>query len=397
MLASSLVFSERLVAAVLGVLLVVATLRSAIQTVILPRSARDKIARLVFLAVRAIFDLRTRKTTTYEQRDRIMAAYAPVALLTLLISWLVLIGFGYTLLFWAWEQDTFGKAVRLSGSSLLTLGFETVSDWPGTLLAFSEATMGLILVAVLIGYLPTMYAAFSRREAVVSMLEVRAGSPPSAVQMIIRFNRLNRMGLMHDLWISWEQWFVDLAETHTSLAALSFFRSPHPAHSWVTAAGAVLDAAALVRSTVDTPSDEQADLCLRAGYLSLRQIASTFQIHYEPDPVFPEHPISISRFEFDQAYEEMRAAGVPLVADREQAWHDFAGWRVNYDTVLIALATLTMAPYAPWSSDRSLSPRRQQQLRRLPLPLATTDLGLGLLAETHAPEQGGHAGKGTSV
>src|SRR5205085_8392901 len=124
----------------------------------------------------------------------------------------------------------------------------------------SEATIGLILVALLIAYLPTMYAAFSRREAAVSMLEVRAGSPPSAVEMILRFHRLNRLVYFNTLWTSWEVWFVELEESHTSLAALAFFRSPHPDRSWITAAGTVLDAAALVISTVDIPPDPQANL-----------------------------------------------------------------------------------------------------------------------------------------
>lgn len=379
MLAAAPLTAARLLLALLGLTVVAAALRSAIMSFILPRSASDKVAWVVFQAIRTLFDLRTRRTATYEQRDQIMALYAPTALLALLVFWLGLVGMGFTLVFWAWEQCSLEKAFRLSGSSLLTLGFETVSDWQGTLIAFSEGTIGLILVAVLISYLPTMYGAFSKREAAVTLLEVRAGSPPSATEMIIRFHRLGRLEQLREQWLAWEQWFADISETHTSLAALSFFRSPHPARSWVTAAGAVLDAAALVRSAVDVPPDEQADLCIRAGYLSLRHIAAFFRMRYEPEPTYPEHPISISRFEFDQAVEQLRAAGVPLVPDRERAWVDFAGWRVNYDTVLIELAMLTMAPYAPWSSDRSLSPRRQAQLSRLPLPTPSADDGLGLL------------------
>jgi hypothetical protein len=156
------------------------------------------------------------------------------------------------------------------------------------------------------------------------------------------------------LWTSWEAWFVDIEESHTSLAALSFFRSPQPHRSWVTAAGAVLDAASLVLSAVDIPRDTQADLCIRAGYLALRYIASFFRISYNPDPA-PTDPISITKKEFDAACDELAEVGVPLKPDREQAWRDFAGWRVNYDTVLLALAELTMAPPAPWSSDRRLA------------------------------------------
>jgi hypothetical protein len=121
-----------------------------------------------------------------------------------------------------------------------------------------------------------------------------------------------------------------------------------------------LDAAALMSSTVDIPRTPEAQLCIRAGFVALRHIADFFNIQHHPDPHFPDQPISISRQEFDEACDQMAAAGVPIKADREQAWQDFAGWRVNYDTVLLALAQLLMAPYAPWSSDRGL----QRMVRR---------------------------------
>lgn len=136
------------------------------------------------------------------------------------------------------------------------------------------------------------------------MLEVRAGSPPSAVEMIKRYSRLNRLDQLGELWTSWEAWFVDIEESHTSLGALPFFRSPQPHRSWVTAAGAVLDGASLVLSAVDTPRDTQADLCIRAGYLALGYIASFFRISYNPTPA-PTDPISISRAEFDAALDEL--------------------------------------------------------------------------------------------
>jgi hypothetical protein len=105
---------------------------------------------------------------------------------------------------------------------------------------------------------------------------------------------------------------------------------------------------------VDIPTDSQADLCIRAGFLALRYIAAFFGISYDPNPSATD-PISVSRAEFEAALDEMAEASVPLKADREQAWCDFAGWRVNYDTVLLALAELTIAPPARWSSDRRLA------------------------------------------
>jgi hypothetical protein len=202
-----------------------------------------------------------------------------------------------------------------------------------------------------------MYSAFSRREAAVNMLDVRAGSPPSAVEMIARYYRIRGLDQLHEIWTTWEMWFADVEETHTSLAALPFFRSPQPDRSWITAAGAVLDAASLVDSALNIPRDAHSNLCIRAGYLALRRIADFFQIQYNPDPTAVD-PISISREEFDTACDQLAAAGVPLKPDRDLAWRNFAGWRVNYDTALLALAGLCMAPYAPWSSDRSFRQRR---------------------------------------
>jgi hypothetical protein len=170
--------------------------------------------------------------------------------------------------------------------------------------------------------------------------------------MIVRYHRIHGLTALNAVWAAWEVWFADVEETHTSLAALPFFRSPQPEHSWVTAAGALLDAAALVNAVVDTPHDPQADLCIRAGYLALRRIAESFRMPYNRAPT-PDDPISVSQAEFDAACDQMAAAGVVLIADRAAAWHAFRGWRVNYDEVLLRLAALTMAPYAPWSIDRS--------------------------------------------
>jgi hypothetical protein len=131
-----------------------------------------------------------------------------------------------------------------------------------------------------------------------------------------------------------------------------FFRSPRPDRSWVTATGAVLDAAALARSALDIPADPRADLCIRAGFLMLRSIADFFRFPYHPDPHYPAQPISISRAEFEAACAELAEQGVPLKGDRDQAWQDFAGWRVNYDETLLALARFTMAPPSPWTGER---------------------------------------------
>ncbi|MGH9013909.1 MAG: hypothetical protein ACRDZ1_08240 [Acidimicrobiia bacterium] len=347
-----------------GAALLLVALDSAVRTFVLPRGAVVPYTRAVFAGVRGLFDLRVRWARSYEARDRVMALYAPLALLVLPATWLVLVMVGYTGMFRALGVQTWRAAFQTSGSSLFTLGFVVPPETlPTTTLAFTEAAIGLGLIALLIAYLPTIYNAFSRREATVATLAVQAGTPPSAVDLLIRAHAIERLDQLDDLWLTWQSWFAELEETHTSLAVLVFFRSPQPDRSWVTAAGAVLDSAAFVSSTVDVPWAPQAGLCVRAGFVALRTIGDFFGVPYDPDPA-PTDPISIARDEFDQACDTLASAGVPLKPDREQAWRDFAGWRVNYDTVLLALAALTAAPYAPWSSDRSFRSRVSPIRRR---------------------------------
>lgn len=346
-----LVLLLRVFVFLLGVFIVVYVFISALKTFVLPRSAPDFLVRHIFRFLRVVFNMRMRFSPSYERRDAIMAVYAPLSLLTLPLAWLFCVLVGYMAMFWGVTEQPLYVLYKVSGSSLFTLGFATVDDVMSTSLMLTEATFGLFLVALLIAYLPTMYAAFSKREEAVTMLEVRAGSPPSAVEMISRYHRLGRMHLLSEMWISWEVWFVELEESHTSLPALSFYRSPKPERSWITAAGAVLDAAALTASTVDIARDGQADLCIRAGYLALHHITDFFGFQHNDHPK-SDDPISVSRAEFDEACERLAQAGVPLKADLEQAWRDFAGWRVNYDAVLLILCELVMAPTAPWSADR---------------------------------------------
>ena len=347
-----------------GVALIVIVLDSALRTFVLPRGARTPLTRAVFVLLRRFFDLMARPAKTYDRRDRIMALYAPIGLLLLVLVWLLMVIGGYTLIYRVLTVETWDGAFELSGSSVFTLGVVSPpGDAGDAAIVFSEAAAGLALVALLIAYLPTIYNAFSRREVLVAKLAVRAGNPPSGVELLTRSQAMQRFNLMDEVWTEWQTWFAELEETHTSLAVLSFFRSPQAERSWVTAAGAVLDAASLYNSVVAAPWSPNAGACVRSGFTALRTIAGYFEIPYDPDPE-PTDPISIAREEFDEAMEAFEAARLPLRDDRDQAWRDFQGWRVNYDSVLLALAGLTMAPFALWSSDRSLSRPRRRLLRR---------------------------------
>ncbi|HEX3539171.1 MAG TPA: hypothetical protein VHT75_01900 [Acidimicrobiales bacterium] len=336
----------------LGALLVLGTVLSAVKSTMLPRGVRSLISATVFRVTRLVFRLRTGRSPSYERRDRVMAMYGPVTLLLLLSSWYVLLVVGFTLLYVANGVSGIGNAFKLSGSAVFTLGTTTDPRIIPSALTYAEAGVGLLLLTLLISYLPTLYTIFSARESAVAQLRVRAGNPPAAWNLLIRYYRIGSTTQLSELWHDWEGWFASLEESHTSFAVLPFFRSPQPDQSWVTAAGTVLDSASLWASTVVHPNDPDAQLCIRAGYVALRRLGDFFGVPYNPDPG-PDDPITISRVEYDEACATMAAAGMELVADRDAAWRSFAGWRVNYDTVLLNLARMVEAPIAPWTSDRS--------------------------------------------
>jgi hypothetical protein len=343
----------RIILAMLGVLLVAWTFLSAARTFVVPRSQRQALTVFLFSLSFRVFNFFVRRQEGYGEKDRLMALYAPLTLLMLVPFWLLLTAVGYALIYWAIGVRPWTEAFITSGSSLLTLGYAQFDNFFFHLLSFSEAVIGLMLVAMLIAYLPTMYGAFSRRETAVALLEVRAGWPPTAPELLWRLRGMDMdLADRKAFWHSWEQWFTEIDENHTTLAALVFFRSPRPNLSWVRSAGVVLDGAALSLSVLEEEEGSPTKaVVLRAGFLALRRIADFFQIPYNPDPHFPEHPISVSREEFDAACARLEAQGMRLKADRDLAWQNFGGWRVNYDEALNGLARLTMAPETVWLSE----------------------------------------------
>lgn len=347
-----------------GVAMVVVLIDALVRTLVLPRGSVVRLTRLIWVSSRRVFDLIAARCDTYEDRDRVMALFAPLTLLLQPVVWLSMALVGFMMMFHALGVSSWRTAFTESGSSLLTLGFVSPRDLPTTALTFTEAAIGLGIVALLIAYLPSIYNAFSRREVLVAYLSARAGTPPSAIEFLVRVYRIDELRRLDDVWERFQEWFAEIEETHTSQASLLFFRSPRHNRSWVTASGVVLDAASLANSTVDIPWSPQAALCVRAGYSALRSIADFLYMPYDPDPQQTD-PTSIAREEFDDACRQLADAGVPLKPDLDQAWIDFNGWRVNYDAVLLGLAALTVAPYAMWSSDRSLRTRfRLPPMRR---------------------------------
>ena len=273
---------------------------------------------------------------------------APLTLLFFQAGWLFIVFVGFALMFWGFESIPVDEAIRYSGSSLLTLGFAAPPHIAPIFVVYAEAVIGLTLLALLISYLPTIYAAFQKREFMVSKLAVRAGSPGSPWQALAIANRTASIEVMDEAtWTEWENWFIEIAESHTSLVILNFYRSPDPNNHWVAAARTVLDLAALRISAVDIPTGVAPHLTLRSGTITLRTLANYWRFPYNPDPR-PSDPISITRAQFDAALEYLETSGVPIKADRDEAWVAFTGWRVNYDSIIAAAAAALNAPPDPW-------------------------------------------------
>ena len=348
-------FLLRILMFIAGVGLVLWTVDQALRSFVLPRSDRAYLTLSTFKVIYRLMKVRFTRRTSFIVRDRVLAMLSPVAMFILPLVWLTLITVGYASIYWAINPaHTLREVFILSGSSLMTLGFAFQDSLPIVILAFTQAALGMMLVALLIGYLPTMYNAFSQRELKVTQLETYAGSPPDPVEIIRRLDYkgvLYNAGDMRGFWGQWQLWFVQIEENHTTLAPMNFFRSPKPDRHWVIAAGALLDCAAIVASSLELPHAQQAGLMLRSGFLALRSIADFFRVDYDPDPL-PSDPISVTREEFETVLDRLTAAGIPVRANRDLCWDHYAGWRVNYDRVLLQLARLTYAPYGIWSSDR---------------------------------------------
>jgi len=339
-----------------GLWLVGAVLLSALRTVVVPRGERAMLSGIVFLSMRKALELPLRNAPP-ARRELLLRRYAPISLVMLAFTWAVLVIIGFTPVHWALGELSWSEALQVSGSSLTTLGFVSADPTPARLVEILEALIGLGLVGLLISFLPAIYGAYSQRELLVAQLASRAGEPPSVATFLIRQQAIRGLDDLGDTWREWEDWFSQVEETHSSYPSLAYFRSGDQ-RSWLTAAGTVLDAAAMVQSAVDIPRLASASLCIRSGFLCLREVADQFLIPYDADPG-PGDPISVTRAEFDECCDRMAAAGVPLVADRDQAWQDWSGWRVNYDGPLLGLCVIVEPPAAPWSSDRVAPVKRR--------------------------------------
>ncbi|MEY2476445.1 MAG: hypothetical protein QOG87_1760 [Actinomycetota bacterium] len=341
----------RWVGLVAGFLIALFTFLSVLRTLIVPRAYTSRLARTVSRSIFNVALVFVRRTTEYERQDRVLALVAPLSLVGLLVVWLSLFLVGYTLMVWPFAGGPIRVPFLEAGSALFTLGFVAGEDTGPSPVLFAAAATGPIIIALQIAYLPTLYAAFNRREVLVTLLETRAGAPAWGPELLARHQLVGIMDSLPDFYADWERWAADVAESHSTYPMLVWFRSAHALQSWVGALLAVMDSAAMYLALAPSRAPSEARLCLRMGYTCLRRIAETVQISYDDDPK-PDDPISLTFFEFEQGVTHLERVGFPMERGAEDAWPHFHGWRVNYEMLSYALADRTVAPPALWSGER---------------------------------------------
>jgi hypothetical protein len=385
-------------AVVVGTVLAMSVLISALETVVLPRNGFTRIARCVFAVADRVLVRRWRNNA---REANLRALYAPIALVSLPLAWMLMVTLGFSSIFWGIGSGTTARSFEISGSSLFTLGFAEPQGTGRIWLTFIEATIGLGLVALLISYLPTIYAAHTGRAKGINVLRPFAGVPPSSIEMI---SSLHRLGVLDnsDLWRNMATWFLDLEQTHSAFPALCYFPEASPEESWVASVGTVLDAAALLLSASAFNTDEHAGeevkgplQALAYGIPAIVKIGIAAGVALDPPgrPITllsraaePAPDISIRREEYLAALVALR----PLVdvpeEEREDCWRRFAWVRSGYDRALRGLAGLTLATPALWTTDRPATVGRPRLLLARSI---TVDWSLPGLADPHGTAPGG--------
>ena len=349
--------AARIVAAVVGGLLVLTSVSSVTGTLIVSRSVRSRLTRWVDRSVDWAYQPAMARAPDFRRRDRILATQAAAILLAQLATWLVVAYVGFALLLWPFAARGVVSAFTDAGSSMFTLGFAVPSGAVPAVIVFLAAAVGLVILTLQIAYLPTLYGAFNRRETEVALLNARAGVPSWGPELLARTHYalgtgVSTLDTLPDLYAQWERWAADVTESHTTYLPLVRFRSPTPLSSWVTALLAVLDSAALFLALSPKAAPVvPARLCLRGGFICFNRIARAMGFDI-PDEADPEAGITLTYAEFLDAVARLREVGFQVERTPEEAWPDFVGWRVNYEQAAYAVAAAIYAVPAQWSGPR---------------------------------------------
>ena len=346
----------RILGGILGVLLILITLWDAFETVILPRrvTRRIRLTSLFYSSIWAPWSVIVRHITQKRRREKYLGLFGPLSLLMLLGLWAFALILGYALLFWSAsatlqttsESVNFLTYLYLSGTTFFTLGYGDITPlFPlGRTLAVIEAANGFGLLAIVISYLPILYQAFSRREASISLLDARAGSPSSAVELLRRHRAEDTFDDLNRLLSEWERWSAELLESHLSYPVLCYFRSQHDNQSWLGALTTVLDTCALVMVGVDHAPVWQARMTFAMARHAVVDIAQVFKT--KPSDVqccdTRLSSADLARLRRILAENGIRMSGGPETEQR------LLELRLMYEPYVAALSDWLMMPLPPW-------------------------------------------------
>jgi hypothetical protein len=366
-------------ATIFGCFFLAAVLLDAFQTIILPRRpvGRFRLTRVFFLATWEPWLFVSRLSASRRIREQLYSIYGPLALLVLFVVWALLLVAAYALIYFGLHTPftdpthpgtalaRFGSCLYVSGSTIFTLGLGDVQ--PATHLARTllvlEAGTGLGFVALVIGYVPVLYNAFSAREVPVAMLDARAGSPPTAGELLLRHNFAGGHEALTALLAEWERWCAEMLETHISYPILCYYRSQHDNQSWLAALTAVLDTCALVITTLDTrgeasPCARQAQLTFAIGRHTLVDLGHVFSREHREQQLRSVPPTRLDDAEYAHLCTLLGVAGFSLCGDLDTRERLLAVRRL-YEPHAAGLAEylrLTLPAWVPPLRDPSRKP-----------------------------------------
>lgn len=339
---------------VAAVALMAVVLIDAFEVVLLPRRVRHgfRLARLFYRTSWMIGRTAARLLPPGRWRTAFLSAFGPLSLFVLVILWAVGLIAGFALLHWSLgtalsvTEAGFGAYLYFSGTTFFTLGYGDMvpTGAAGRALSVAESGIGFVFLAVIVSYLPVLYQAFSRREITIALLDARAGSPPSAGELLRRLAAGRSPSGAGPMLVEWERWAADLLESHISFPVLSYYRSQHENQSWVGALTAILDTSALLLAGIDGPDGYQARLTFAMARHAAVDLALVFQTR--PRPPVPDR---LPDADFAGLRESLCGAGVKM-RDGPSVASALAELRGLYEPFVNALAAyllFTMPPFQP--------------------------------------------------
>ncbi len=336
--------------ALFGVVLLVFVLWDAFETIILPRRPRHsfRITRTFYKVTWAPWKAVGRRLRDPKRRETLLSLFGPLSIFLLLAIWAFALIVAFAVLQWAANSQlggsishSFGTDLYFSGSTFFTLGMGDVAPQSNLarFLAVIEAGTGFGFLALVISYVPVLYQSFSRREVSISLLDARAGTPPTGIELLRRHD--TDMQEFTRVLVEWEKWSAELLESHMSYPVLAYFRSQHDNQSWLASLTAVLDACALCMAGLRDGPERQARLTFAIARHALVDLAQVFDTPPQKD--FDR----LSPLDAARVGDLLRGAGLLFSSDGETA-DRLARYRKMYEPYAYALATHLMVELPPW-------------------------------------------------